>query len=359
MQVGASFLFNSQNMQEFKMEKNKQYRHLSLSAYAFGYGFGFVNDSRVEATGLQNMSLEDLSSMALAHNLGGVEIPVDKYFKGKEIDIFENYLKSLNDSGLRLIYAFEHFDADFLSVIAPYIKFQYGNFIRVKISNFYGGNRFKEGIYSIDIEKFKIELRRAVDILDHYKVRVLIENHQDVTLHDIFEIVDEFGQDRIGINWDTGNSFPSGETVESFLKKAIRIIGNVHLKDYRIQLSEEGYIMHRCALGDGVVDFDFLIAELFKCNPHMPYTIELGAMNGREAMISNELYWQFTKGIDLEQRKKLIDFIYSRAENNRRILTLWEQKSNPELILQTELDEVIRSINFIKKTYSKFYGNHK
>jgi hypothetical protein len=116
--------------------------------------------------------------------------------------------------------------------------------------------------------------------------------------------------------------------------------------------------MHRCALGDGIVDFDFLIAELLKYNSYTPFTIELGAMNGREAMINNELYWQFTKGIDLEQRKKLIDFIYSRAENNRHISTLWEQKSNPELILQTELDEVIRSINFIKKTYSKFHGNH-
>jgi sugar phosphate isomerase/epimerase len=346
-------------MQEFKMEKNNQFCHLSLSAYAFGYGFGFVKDNRFEATELQNMSLDDLSSIALSHNMGGVEIPVDKYFKGGPIDIFENYLKSLNDSGLRLIYAFEHFDADFFSVIAPYIKFQHGNFIRAKISNFYGGNRFKEEIYSIDIEKFKNELRRAVDVLDHYKIRVLIENHQDVTLQDIFEIVDEFGQDRIGINWDTGNSFPSGETVESFLKKAIRIIGNVHLKDYRIQLSDEGYIMHRCALGDGVVDFDFLIAELFKYNPHTPFTIELGAMNGREALINNELYWQFTKGIDLEQRKKLIDFIYSRAENDRNIATLWEQKSNPELILETELDEVIRSINFIKKIYCNYHGNHK
>jgi len=346
-------------MQKFNMEKNRKYHQLSLSAYAFGYGCGFVNDSRAEATGLQNMSLEDLSSIALAHNMGGVEIPVDKYFKVKSIDIFENYLKSLNESGLRLIYAFEHFDADFFSLMAPFLNFQNGKFIRVKISNFYGGNRFKEEMYSRNIEDFKNELRKSVGVLDRYKIRVLIENHQDVTLYDIFEIVDEFGQDRIGVNWDTGNSFPSGETVESFLKKSIHLIGNVHLKDYKIQLSDDGYIMHRCALGDGVVDFDYLITELCKYNPLTPFTIELGAMNGREAMINNELYWQFTKGIDLEQRERLTGFIHSRAENSRPISTLWEQKSSPNLILKAELAEVIQSITFIQKILNKFYEDHK
>jgi sugar phosphate isomerase/epimerase len=341
------------------MENNRKYRNLSLSAYAFGYGCGFVMDSRVEAFGLQNMTLDDISSIALAHNLGGVEIPVDKYFKGKSKDIFENYLKLLNDSGLRLIYAFEHFDADFFSQIAPFVNFQNGNFIRVKISNFYGGNRFKEEIYSIDIQKFKEEIWRSVDILDHYKIRVLIENHQDVTLHDIFEFINEFGENRIGINWDTGNSFPSGETVESFLKKSVHLIGNVHLKDYRIQLSEDGYVMHRCALGDGVVDFDYLVAELCKYNPNTPFTIELGAMNGREAMINNELYWHFTKGVDMEQRKILTEFIHSKAEYNRQISTLWEQKSNPELILKAELDEVTQSINFIQKIIDEFHEYHK
>ncbi len=346
-------------MREFKMENNKKYHNLSLSAYAFGYGCGFVKDNRVEAVGLQNMTLDDISSIALAHNMGGVEIPVDKYFKGKSIDLFENYVKSLSDLELQLIYAFEHFEADFFSQIAPFINYQNRNFIRVKISNFYGGNRFKEEMYSIDIQKFKEEVRKSLGVLDQYEIRLLIENHQDVTLQDIFEIVNEFGEHRIGINWDTGNSFPSGETIESFLKKSIPLIGNVHLKDYRIQLSKNGYVMHRCALGHGVVDFGFLIAELCRYKPNMPFTIELGAMNGREAMINHELYWLFTKGVDLQQRKRLTDFIHSRAENHRQISTLWEQKSSPELILKAELYEVIQSIKFIQNIQKKVHEDYE
>ena len=58
---------------------------ISLSAYAFGYGCGFVKDDRDEAKGVQNMSLDDLTNIALKNELGGVEIPVDKYFKNKNI----------------------------------------------------------------------------------------------------------------------------------------------------------------------------------------------------------------------------------------------------------------------------------
>lgn len=341
------------------MENEIIYSKLSLSAYAFGYGFGFVKDNRNEAMGMQNMTLDDLTSIALKHNMGGVEVPIDKYFKGKDVEIFKSYLKSLNDSGLRLIYAFEHFDAEFFSQIAPYVKQNSGSFIRVKISNFYGGNRFKEETYSRDLNKFRNELNKSLNVLDQYKIRVLIENHQDVTLHDIFEIVEEFGINRIGINWDTGNSFPTGETIETFLKKSIHLIGNVHLKDYRIQITEGGYIMHRCALGDGVIDFNYLMSTLFDYNPKLSYTIELGAMNGREALINNELYWEYTKGIDIEQKKNLIDFVHSRAVNNCKIMSLWEQNARPEQILNAEQIEVINSIHYIQQILQNLYEDIK
>lgn len=341
------------------MGKSTKFSNLSLSAYAFGYGCGFVNDNRAEAMGVQNISLDDLNQMSLKYNLGGVEIPVDKYFKDKGVQEFKAYLKKLEDIDLRLIYAFENFEHKFFSEIAPFIKFQNGNLIRVKISNFYGGNRFKEDIYKSDIARFRSEIIKSINVIDQYGIRVLIENHQDVTLHDIFELVEEFGKDRIGINWDTGNSFPTGETVESFLKKSIDLIGNVHLKDYRVKLSPDGYVMHRCALGNGIVDFEYLINKLYQFNSNMPFTIELGAMNGREAIINDELYWLHTKGVSEEDKNNLIDFVRSKAVNNEEVSSLWERKASPDLILNSELNEVVSSINYIQKILNKVNENYK
>ena len=348
MLVAVNFLFNFQNMQEFKMTSKFKFTNLSLSAYAFGYGCGFVNDARDEASGVQNMSLDDLTSIALKNDLGGVEIPIDKYFKDKNIEDIEIYVNILKQSNLRLIYAFENFDSTYFTHLAPFIKKNNVNFIRVKISNFYGGNRFKEDIYLNDIKKFKEEVKKSIKVIDEFGIKILIENHQDITLKDIFDLVDEFGSERIGVNWDTGNSFPTGETVESFLEKSIHLIGNVHLKDYRIQSSSNGYIMHRCALGEGVVDFQYLLSTLNKYNNSIPLTIELGAMNGREAMINNELYWIHTKGVSNEGRSNLINFINKHVENDTPISTLWERKANPEIIFESEYTEVLNSINYIK-----------
>jgi sugar phosphate isomerase/epimerase len=335
-------------MQEFKMNSNLKFANISLSAYAFGYGFGFVNDDRDEAKGVQNMSLDDLTNIAVKNELGGVEIPIDKYFKDKNIDDLSLYINILKQFNLRLIYALENFDNTYFTQLAPFLKKNNVDFIRVKISNFYGGNRFKEDIYVNDINKFREEIIKSLNIIDEFKIKILIENHQDITLKDIFDLVDEFGSDRIGVNWDTGNSFPTGETVESFLEKSIHLIGNVHLKDYRIQSTSKGYIMHRCALGEGVVDFQYLLSTLHKYNSEIPLTIELGAMNGREAMINNELYWTHTQGVSNEGRNNLIDFINKNVEKDKIISTLWERKASPEIIFESEFSEVLNSLNYIK-----------
>jgi hypothetical protein len=324
-----------------------KFKNLSLSAYAFGYGCGFVKDSRENAIGVQNITLDRLNEVAIDFELGGVEIPVDKYFKFQSREELDVYISNLNKRGLRLIYALEKFEHTFFSQIAPVINNDQRSFVRAKISNFYGGNRFKEVIYRPDIDKFRNEIKKSVDVIDQYGIRVLIENHQDVTLDDIFKLVDEFGEERIGVNWDTGNSFPTGETVESFLKKASGLIGNVHLKDYRVQSTQNGYVMHRCALGKGVVDFDYLITTLHNQNRDMPFTIELGAMNGREAMINNELYWSHTKGVSENEKNELISFIKSRVENDVTISTLWERNGEPLDILESEYAEVVESKEFI------------
>lgn len=330
-----------------KIKKNI-YNNLSISAYAYGYSCGFVKDSRIGAELYQSLSLDDIVNIAVKNNLGGIEIPVDKYFGNKHIDEFKIFLNGLKEKNLRLIFAFENLDYNFFSSIAPFLPNDDGKFIRIKVSNFYGGNRFKNEIYKIDLNKCRTEISKCVRILDEFKIKILIENHQDVTLKDIINIIEEFGENRVGVNWDTGNSFPTGETVESFLNKSLKYIGNVHLKDYKIQLTPNGYLMHRCALGKGVVDFRFLISKLLAIKKNMPMTIELGAMNGREAFINNELYWQYTEGISEREKQNLINFINLNAENTNEMKSLWELDEIPQVISSAEINEVNESINYIK-----------
>ena len=99
--------------------KNK---NLSLSAYAFGYGCGFIHDDRTEAAAFEKMTLEDLNQISVEYELGGVEIPVDKYFGGEQFDSLEPYILTLKGLGLRLIFALEFFQADFFEKLRRRVK---------------------------------------------------------------------------------------------------------------------------------------------------------------------------------------------------------------------------------------------
>ncbi len=332
------------------------YKNLSLSAYAYGYGFKFINDKRVDSSSFQSMTLEKLNKIAKKYNLGGVEIPIDHFFLTSNKINFFDYNSNLKKINLKLIYALENFSHKSLKRITPFIENNNVDFIRVKVSNFYGGNRYKNVKYKSDLNKIRIEVLKSLKLLKDYKIKILIENHQDITLKDIFNLIDEFGQDVIGINWDTGNSFPTGETINSFLEKSINFIGNVHLKDYKIQLSKNGYIMHRCSLGSGVVDFKFLLKKLITNNKNIPLTIELGAFNSREAFINNKNYWTHTDGVSEKQKENLINFIKLNSESeDKNLSTLWERKESPSKIATNEKKEVESSIIYILKQLNKLY----
>ena len=85
--------------------------------------------------------------------------------------------------------------------------------------------------------------------------------------------------------------------------------------------------MHRCELGQGAIDFNYLINRLFKYNSNIPYTIELGAMNGREALINNDLYWRYTKGVSNSEKLNLLNYINQKGINFLNYFNIMGTKS--------------------------------
>jgi sugar phosphate isomerase/epimerase len=324
-------------------------KNLSLSAYAFGYGCGFVKDGRAGAPAAQALTLVDVAEMCRLYGLGGVELPVDRYFPDLSTGALERFVEELQASKLRVIYDMERFAASYFRDLAPIVRRYGGDFVRAKVCNFYGGNRFREPSYAADKESFRRELEQSVEAIDRHRIRILIENHQDVTAKDLLDFAEEFGAQRVGVNWDTGNSFPTGETTASFLEKLIHLIGNVHLKDYRLCSSDGGYVMHRCALGRGVVDFDRFVPVLLDYSKgQMPFSIELGAMVAREALTNDDRYWAHTEGVSRRGIDALRGFVSSHLEDGEDLRSSWERNAPPAEIAAAEIDEVKESIRYCK-----------
>ena len=65
----------------------------------------------------------------------------------------------------------------------------------------------------------------------------------------------KLGGASVGIVFDTGNTFPVGEAPLDFTRVIAPYVRHVHLKDYRVQFTDEGFRLVRCAIGDGAVPF--------------------------------------------------------------------------------------------------------
>ena len=78
-----------------------------------------------------------------------------------------------------------------------------------------------------------------------------IENHQDFGSDELVGFCE--ATRGVGICVDAGNTFPVAEAPLDFYARVAPHVRHVHLKDYRVQFTDEGYRLVRCAIGDGAV----------------------------------------------------------------------------------------------------------
>jgi hypothetical protein len=72
----------------------------------------------------------------------------------------------------------------------------------------------------------------------------------------------------------------------------------VHLKDYRVQFTTEGYRLVRCAIGDGAVPFSELVEIMDR---DLTASIEPGALGARHIRLFTPEWWQGYPPVDARQ----------------------------------------------------------
>jgi sugar phosphate isomerase/epimerase len=118
-----------------------------------------------------------------------------------------------------------------------------------------------------------------------------IENHQDFTSRELVALCEEFGPS-VGIVYDTGNSFPVAEAPLDFTRVVAPYVRHVHLKDYIVQPTPEGFRLVRSALGDGAVPFAQIIAILGEHLEQVTVCMELAALEARHVRLNTDGWWQ-------------------------------------------------------------------
>jgi len=321
-------------------------RQVSLSIYSFGYAAGFLHDDRPEAAP-PVVTIGNVAELARQYGLGGIEFPVDRYFKIHELDKAETFVGGLLKDGMNVAVDFEHFDVPYIRAFLPVLSRNRLPFARIKMSGFYGGNRYLEARFADQVADFVGALRSLLPELRREGIKLLIENHQDLGAEDLIRIIGATSADCIGINWDIGNSLAVLDTPETFLRKAGGFIGNVHLKDYRLYRCEKGFYLVRCALGEGVVEFASLLAGL-KQQGAVPMAVELGAQIARRADVFEPAYLEAYRPLAGHDTREFFAFLDARLREGDGWKSPWERNCSGRAIIESERNDVVRSVAFLK-----------
>ncbi len=118
-----------------------------------------------------------------------------------------------------------------------------------------------------------------------------IENHQDFGSDELADFCE--GARGVGICLDTGNTFPVAEAPLDFTRRVALHVRHVHLKDYRVQFTDEGYRLVRCAIGDGAVPIAAMLDILAARGERLTAVLEPGALEARHVRCLRPEWWTF------------------------------------------------------------------
>jgi sugar phosphate isomerase/epimerase len=139
-------------------------------------------------------------------------------------------------------------------------------------------------------EVMRYTLTRADQVARRHGVSIGVEPHgvYTKTAAGLRRIVELVPSERIGVNWDTGNSFLAGqEDPYEALESVRELVLHVHAKDISFEHAarERGTVTGTpvgCACGDGAVDWERVLAILRPLERDLVLSVECGTIEQAE-----------------------------------------------------------------------------
>lgn len=118
-----------------------------------------------------------------------------------------------------------------------------------------------------------------------------IENHQDFGSDELVGFCE--ANRGVGITFDMGNTFPVAEAPLDFTRRIAKHVRHVHLKDYRVQFTDEGYRLVRCAIGDGATPLGEMLDIIAEHHSSLTAVLEPGALEARHVRFLRPEWWTY------------------------------------------------------------------
>ncbi|GAC1401836.1 MAG: sugar phosphate isomerase/epimerase [Ktedonobacteraceae bacterium] len=313
---------------------------IGLAVYGTTFSMGLHS-----ASSRSTISVLQLMDQALAAHLQGVEIPVS-LLAGEDIP---SIARVARERGLFITLATSGYTAGPLTESILLGAQLEAETVRTVVGGAkIGGDRSPlAGRWQPFLQNVLTHLKEAAAIAEKAGVNLAVENHQDLASEELLWLCESIGSARFGITLDAGNPLATAEEPLDYFKRVAPHVKNVHLKDYCISLSEEGYRLVRCPLGQGVIDFPALFKILATSCSNVTMSIELGALEARHIRVLADDYWPDYPPRSAVQLARVLRFVQVNAKPVGDWRTPFERGEAAEDIIAYEQQQLAASLAYL------------
>lgn len=319
---------------------------VGLSVSGTTYSMGLRKDAnrpRITARGLMDYA-EGLG-------LAGVEVPAT-LLEGEDVEKLGKHAAS---KGQFVVVDTGGFDPEALAKVIELARRIGAGTVRTVVggAKIGGDRRPLAGRWQAFIEEVRDKLGRATESAERADVNLAVENHQDLASEELLWLCESIGSARFGITLDTGNPLATAEEPLDFFRRVAPYVKNVHLKDYWTWHSEEGYLLVRCAIGQGLTDFPAVLETLDAASPNATKVIELAALEARHIRVLADDFWPDYPPRTAAQLAEALRVVHANARPGGDWRTPFERGERADAIAAYEERQLMQSVAYVNTLRAK------
>ena len=135
-----------------------------------------------------------------------------------------------------------------------------------------------------------------------------------------------------------------------FCEKIVHKINNVHIKDYKINETKEGFLLSNCSIGKGSVNLKPILKYIEKVKPNITKMIEPGQLTPRHIKKNKKFFWTKIGKRLIDEHKQFERVLKKSMEKNKiNFYPILDEKKKDKEIFDFLKNQIYESINFCKR----------
>nr|WP_238530508.1 sugar phosphate isomerase/epimerase [Oscillochloris trichoides] len=343
----TNILFVTSNLYALLHEERRTVL-IGLSALSFSYRCGLIGRGTNRMVS-KPFSIDDIITLAVRAGLQSIEFPLEML-----PDLRVERLHALR-ARIAACHMIPVVDSDVADVATlerhiPAAAALGARALRVTISSVLEGWRSRLitdwGRY---LDEVSARLRAVRPLAEKHNVILALENHQDATADDLLQIIAAVGGQHIGVTFDAINTFIVAEEPLVCLERLSPYVRNIHISDYTVYPSDQGWRLVRCSLGEGDMNLRRLFTAIEQYAPSVPCQIELVNHSARHIRLYADDWWV---GYPPRDVRDLLPVLREFARSSRSVgddwRTPWERGASEEMNCFYEDQQFASSITYLR-----------